>query len=79
MDGSIGERTKGAGFILEEPKGHKYAYALKFLSPVSNNEAEYEALLAGLRMAKSLKLTHILVRSDPQVVIGHVTSIFEAK
>ncbi|KAI5661430.1 hypothetical protein M9H77_20753 [Catharanthus roseus] len=52
---------------------------MKFLFLVSNNEAEYEALLAGLRMANSLKLTRILVRIDSQVVIGHVTKIFEAK
>ncbi|KAI5658790.1 hypothetical protein M9H77_27583 [Catharanthus roseus] len=39
----------------------------------NNNEVEYEALLAGLRMVKSLKLTHILVQSNSQVVIGHVT------
>ncbi|KAI5675951.1 hypothetical protein M9H77_06901 [Catharanthus roseus] len=64
---------------IKNPKGHQYAYAIKFLFPVSNKEAEYEALLVALWMAKSLKLTHILVRSDSQVVIGHMTGVFEVK
>ncbi|KAI5676876.1 hypothetical protein M9H77_07826 [Catharanthus roseus] len=44
-----------------------------------NNEAEYEALLAGLHGAKYLNLTNILVRIDSEVVIGQVTGVFEAK
>ncbi|KAI5653314.1 hypothetical protein M9H77_30501 [Catharanthus roseus] len=44
-NGSARENTKGASFILEDPDGHQYAYAMKFLFPVSNNEGEYEALL----------------------------------
>lgn len=52
---------------------------MKFSFPVSNNEAKYEALLAGLRIACSLKITYLRVRSDPQIVICQVTGDFEAK
>lgn len=69
-DRSTMEHTKGVGFMLEDPKGHQYAYAMKFLFHVSNNEAEYEALLEALPKAKSLKLMHLIVRSDSQVVIA---------
>lgn len=78
MDGSTGEQNKGAGFILEDPQGQQYAYTMKFLFLVCNNKVWYEALLAGLKMAKSLKFTQLLVRSDSQVVFRHVTEIFEA-
>ncbi|KAI5683657.1 hypothetical protein M9H77_04885 [Catharanthus roseus] len=44
-----------------------------------NNEDEYEALFVGLQMAQSLKITHLLVKSDSQIVIGQVTGTFEAK
>lgn len=43
---------------------------MKFTFPVSINEAEYEALRTGLQMALSLKITHLLVKGDSQVVIG---------
>lgn len=78
-DGSTREQNKGAGFILEDPDEHQYAYAIMFWFLVSNNEAEYEALLAGLHGAKYLNLTNILVRIDSEVVIGQVTGVFEAK
>ncbi|KAI5658483.1 hypothetical protein M9H77_27276 [Catharanthus roseus] len=69
-DEYTGPHTRGVGFTLEDPQGQQYAYAIKFLFHVSNNKAKYEALLVGLRMARSLKLTHLLVRNDSQVVIG---------
>ena len=40
--------------ILISPEGHKIHCALRFGFPASNNEAEYEALIAGLRFAKEL-------------------------
>ncbi|KAI5657791.1 hypothetical protein M9H77_26584 [Catharanthus roseus] len=54
-------------------------YAASLVGFTGNNEVEYKALLAGLQIAKSLKLTHILVRNDSLVVIGQVIGIFEAK
>ncbi|VFQ62047.1 unnamed protein product [Cuscuta campestris] len=46
---------------------------------VSNNEAEYEALLYGLRLAASLKAERIQGRCDSKLIVGHVTGEFEAK
>ncbi|KAI5652622.1 hypothetical protein M9H77_29809 [Catharanthus roseus] len=73
------EKHKGAGFILEDPNGHQYTYAVKFLFPVSNNESKYRALLEGFCMAHNLEITHLRVRSDSQVVIGRVTGDLEFK
>ncbi|GKB93906.1 reverse transcriptase domain-containing protein [Tanacetum coccineum] len=41
----------GAGLILISPEGMEFTYALRFQFTASNNEAEYEALIAGLRIA----------------------------
>jgi ribonuclease HI len=41
----------GAGVVLVSPKGDHLSYALQIHFDSSNNEAEYEALLYGLRMA----------------------------
>ena len=45
--------------MLISPKGHKITCALRFSFKASNNEAEYEALLAGLRLAKEMKAGHL--------------------
>ena len=46
MDGSSTKGGSGAGLVLMGPHGVKISYALKFLFEASNNEAEYEALIA---------------------------------
>ena len=55
----------------------KYGVQLKFL--VTNNEAEYEAILTGLRIAHAFGAKNILLRSDSQLIIGQVKGDFEAK
>ncbi|GKF33755.1 reverse transcriptase domain-containing protein, partial [Tanacetum coccineum] len=51
-DGSSCLKGSGVGFILMNPEGVEFTYALRFKFEASNNEAEYEALIAGLRIAK---------------------------
>ncbi|GJS45733.1 reverse transcriptase domain-containing protein [Tanacetum coccineum] len=48
-DGSSCIDGSGAGLILTSPEGAEFTYALRFQFTASNNEAEYEALLVGLR------------------------------
>lgn len=43
----------GAGLILADQEGRETTYALRFNFPASNNESEYEALIAGLSLASS--------------------------
>ncbi|KAM1800792.1 hypothetical protein ACFX11_032472 [Malus domestica] len=54
-------------------------YALRFKFKASNNKAEYEALLAGLRLAKHLWVKRIDIFSDSQLVVNQVTNNFDAK
>ncbi|KAM2856592.1 hypothetical protein PS2_000929 [Malus domestica] len=54
-------------------------YALRFKFKASNNEAEYETLLAGLRLAKHLKVKRIDIFSDFQLVVNQVNNNFDAK
>nr|GEX32179.1 hypothetical protein [Tanacetum cinerariifolium] len=44
----------GAGLILTNPEGAAFTYALRFRFDATNNEAEYEALIAGLKIAKQM-------------------------
>ena len=56
MDGASNEQGSGAGLILKSPEGVMAEYALRFSFKTFNNQAEYEALIAGLRIAKDLKV-----------------------
>ncbi|GKB71019.1 reverse transcriptase domain-containing protein [Tanacetum coccineum] len=53
-DGSSCVDGSGAGLILTSPEGTEFTYALRFQFVASNNEAEYEALIAGLRIAAQM-------------------------
>ena len=55
----------------------KYRVQLKF--PVTNNKAEYKAILTGLKVAQALGAKTALLRNDSQLVIGQVNGEFEAK
>jgi ribonuclease HI len=54
FDRSLKLEGAGAGVLLISRKGEQLKYVLQILWKVSNNEAEYEALLHGLRLAISL-------------------------
>ncbi|CAL8169374.1 unnamed protein product [Prunus armeniaca] len=64
VDGSANQQGCGAGLMLTTPNGSKVEYALQFNFRTSNNEAEYKALLAGLRLAKSMSAKEISIHSD---------------
>jgi ribonuclease HI len=53
--------------------------AIRLQYTTTNNEAEYEALLAGLKMAKTLGATELDVHNDSQLVVGQVNGDYEAK
>ncbi|GJR25866.1 reverse transcriptase domain-containing protein [Tanacetum coccineum] len=54
-DGSSCTDGSGAGLILTNPKGMEFTYTLRFRFDATNNEAEYEALIAGLRIAEQIE------------------------
>ncbi|GJS89394.1 reverse transcriptase domain-containing protein [Tanacetum coccineum] len=54
-DGASNDHRSGAGLILIDPEGMEYSYALWLNFGNSNNNTEYEALLAGLRMTVGIK------------------------
>ncbi|KAI5338860.1 hypothetical protein L3X38_018132 [Prunus dulcis] len=79
VDGSANLQGCGAGLVLTTPDGLKIEYALRFDFRTSNNEAEYEALLAGLRLAKSMNAKQIRIHSDSQLIVNQVTADFATK
>ena len=54
FDGSKMKSGLGAGIVLTSPKGDKLSYVLQIHFAASNNVAEYEALVHGIRLAKEI-------------------------
>jgi len=73
VDGSSNQQGSGAGVVLEGPKGLLIEQALRFAFKANNNQAEYEALIAGMLLAKEMGARSLLVKSDSQLVTGQVT------
>ena len=67
--GSLKLDGGGAGVLLISPKGEQFKYVLKIMFKVSNNEAEYEALLHGLRLAVSLGIKRLLGYGDSLLIV----------
>ena len=79
MDGSSTLHAEGVGLVLQSPEGDKLKYKVRLQYQTTNNEVEYEALLKGLELAKSVVAESILVLGDSQLVIGQVNGTCEAK
>jgi ribonuclease HI len=70
--GSLKLDGGGAGVLFISPRGKQLKYVLQILWEVSKNEAEYEALLHGLRLAISLGIKRLLVYGDSLLVVQQV-------
>ncbi|KAL2237087.1 UNVERIFIED_CONTAM: hypothetical protein Sindi_0900400 [Sesamum indicum] len=79
VDGSSTTTGSGAGIILESPDGDKFEYAIKLEYPSSNNEAEYEAFLAGGELALGAGARKVIIYSDSQLVVNQIQGSFETR
>jgi len=78
VDGSSHQLGSGAGVILEGPNGVLIEQSLRFAFKASNNQAEYDALIAGILLAKEMGAKVLMAKSDSLLVTGQVTSEFQA-
>ncbi|XP_022893859.1 uncharacterized protein LOC111408320 [Olea europaea var. sylvestris] len=72
-------RTIWTGVVLINPEHRIFCKALPFHFKASNNEAEYEALIAGTRMASGLGISDLIIHSDSQLVINQVNGVYVAQ
>ncbi|XP_057760175.1 uncharacterized protein LOC130980522 [Arachis stenosperma] len=79
VDGASNQTFGGAGIILESPNGVVYEQSVRFEFPISNNQAEYEALIGGLTLATEVGAKRLEVCSDSQVVTSQVNGSYQAK
>ncbi|GJX31534.1 reverse transcriptase domain-containing protein [Tanacetum coccineum] len=78
-DGSSYTDGSGAGLILTNPERIEFTYALRFKFDATNNEAEYEALISGLRIAEQMGVKNLQENVDSRLVSNQVNGTYVAK
>ena len=79
MDRSSNRQVNGAGIVLCSPEGDKIECMVHLDFPTTNNEAKYEALVAGLDLAKATGAVSVVIHCDSQVITNQVNGDYECK
>ena len=69
FDGAVNLDGAEAGILFISSRGEQLKYVLQLLFKATNNTAEYEALIHGLRIAASLGIKRLLAYGDSKVFI----------
>ncbi|XP_010679433.1 uncharacterized protein LOC104894800 [Beta vulgaris subsp. vulgaris] len=77
VDGFAAVSGFGTGIVMTSPEENVYQYTIKFGFSASNNEVEYEAAIAGLRMCLAAGAKNVLLKTDLQLVSGQLRGEFE--
>ncbi|XP_021995739.1 uncharacterized protein LOC110892912 [Helianthus annuus] len=78
-DGASNEDGAGAGLRLVCPEKHEFTYAIKLDFKNTNNEAEYEAFLAGLRLAIKMGAQNVQAHVDSLLIASQINGVHNAK
>ena len=77
MDDTSRQTRAGFGLQLKSPTGERIEQAIRLGFPASNNEVEYEAILAGVDLVNSVSSEKLIIRSNSQLVVGQVNGEYE--
>jgi hypothetical protein len=78
-DGSWGTFGAGAAAVLVAPSKVRTCYTTRLDFSCTNNIAEYEALLLGLRKLKAMGIRRAVLKTDSQVISGHIDKSCKAR
>ena len=78
FDGSKVKEGLGAGVVLTSPKREKLKYVLQIYFAASNNVAEYEALIHGIKVAKEIGVRQIVCFGDSNLVVQQTSGNCDA-
>jgi len=65
--------------VIQTPEGDKIECIIRLDFPTTNNEAEYEALVAGLDLAKVVGAEKVVIHCDSQVVTSQINGGYKCK
>jgi len=72
VDGSSNPKIANAGIVLEGPNNILIENIFHFAFKTSNNQAEYEAILAGLSLAREFSVKALISKTDSKLTVGHL-------
>ena len=78
-DGASNDEGSGAGLRLVSPDKTEFTYAIRLDFKSTNNEAEYEAFLAGLRLADKMGARYLVAHVDSMLIADHINGIYDAR
>lgn len=78
-DGASKKEVSIAGLLLKIPTSEEVTYALHFDLQTSNNEAEHEALLAGMLLVKEMEAEMVEVLSNFMLATNQINGLYEVR
>ena len=78
-DRSSNQRSGGAGVVIQTPEGDKIECMTGLDFPTTNNEAEYEALVASLDLARATGAKNMIMHCDSQVITSQINGDYECR
>ena len=79
MDGSFNKQARGADVVLISLEEDSIECMIRLEFPITNNEAEYEALIAGLDLVRAAGAENMIIHYDSKVITSQVNSNYECK
>jgi ribonuclease HI len=79
FDGAHSRPGKGAGMVLKSPTGKTYNFSFRLEFDATNNVADYEALLLGLKISKDMGIKILNIKGDSDLVILQVKNKYACK
>ena len=79
FDGSSCKQGGGIGIVIILPQRASFEFAFLTKPMITNNQAEYEAILKGLQLLHEVKAEAIEVFEDSQLIINQLISLYECK
>jgi ribonuclease HI len=79
FDGSSCGKGGGVGILLISPRGDMFEFAILIQPTVTNNQAEYEALLRGLQYLKEAEAVSVENYGDSELVIKRLNGEYECR
>ena len=80
-DGSSNRQVEvgGVGIVLLSPEGDTVECMVRLDFPATNNESEYEILIAELDLAKAAGVARVVIYCDSQVITNQINGDYECK
>lgn len=79
FDGALNSKGRGIGSVLVSPEGVSILQAACLAFPATNNKAEYEALISGLRHAHTLGVKRLRILGDSQLILRQVLGKYRTR